>query len=54
MGKLNFSLMNTWLSESTAVISSLQAAIQNTANSEINALAIQVAGNAIDAQNAKK
>jgi len=40
-----FTLMNTWLSESTAVLASLQTAInaQNTANSEINALAIQVA-----------
>lgn len=50
-----FTLMNTWLSESTAVIASLQKAInaQNTANSEINDLAIQVAGNAIDARNAR-
>jgi hypothetical protein len=40
-----FTLMNTWLGQSTAVIASLQTAIaaQNTANSEINALAIQVA-----------
>lgn len=44
-----FTLMNTWLSESTAVIGSLQAAItaQNTANSEINDLAIQTENNAI-------
>ena len=50
-----FTLMNTWLSESTSVIASLQDAItaQNTANSEINDLAIQVASNAIDAQNAR-
>lgn len=50
-----FTLMNTWLSESTAVIASLQASItaQNTANSEINDLAIQVASNATDAQNAR-
>jgi len=43
-----FTLMNTWLSESTAVIASLQTAIdaQNAANSEINALSIQVANNA--------
>jgi len=42
-----FTLMNTWLGQSTAVIASLQAAItaQNTANSQINALAIQVANN---------
>lgn len=50
-----FLFMNTWLSESTAVIASLQTAItaQNTANSEINDLAIQVADNATDAQNAR-
>lgn len=50
-----FTLMNTWLSESTAVIASLQSAIdaQNTANSEINTLAMQVASNATDAQNAR-
>ena len=44
-----FTLMNTWLGQSTLVIASLQTAItaQNTANSEINALAIQVANNAI-------
>ena len=43
-----FTLMNTWLSESTAVLASLQTAInaQNTANSEINDLAIQTENNA--------
>ena len=43
-----FTLMNTWLGQSTSVIASLQAAItaQNTANSEINALAIQTENNA--------
>lgn len=44
-----FTLMNTWLGQSTSVIASLQAAIsaQNTANTEINALAIQTENNAI-------
>lgn len=44
-----FTLMNTWLGQSTLVIASLQTAItaQNTANSEINALAIQAENNAI-------
>jgi len=44
-----FTLMNTWLGQSTLVIASLQTAIaaQNTANSEINALAIQTENNAI-------
>ena len=48
-----FLFMNTWLSESTAVIASLQTAItaQNTANSEINDLAIQEEDNATDAKN---
>lgn len=43
-----FALMNTWLSESTAVIASLQTAItaQNTANVEVNQLAIQTENNA--------
>lgn len=50
-----FTLMNTWLSESTTVIASLQAAItaQNTANNEINTLAEQTATNAQDAQDAR-
>lgn len=50
-----FTLMNTWLGESTAVIASLQVAIdaQNAANSEINTLATQVENNATDAQNAR-
>ncbi len=44
-----FTLMNTWLGQSTTVIASLQTAItaQNTANSEINALATQTENNAI-------
>ena len=44
-----FTLMNTWLGQSTLVIASLQAAIvaQNKANSEINTLAIQTENNAI-------
>ena len=44
-----FTLMNTWLGQSTLVIASLQTAIvaQNKANSEINALAIQTENNAI-------
>lgn len=44
-----FTLMNIWLGQSTSVIASLQTAItaQNTANSEINALAIQTENNAI-------
>ena len=44
-----FTLMNTWLGQSTLVIASLQTAIvaQNKANSEINALAIQAENNAI-------
>lgn len=43
-----FTLMNTWLSQSTSVIASLQTAItaQNIANNEINELAIQVEDNA--------
>lgn len=44
-----FTLMNTWLGQSTLVIASLQTAIvaQNKANSEINDLAIQTENNAI-------
>lgn len=43
-----FTLMNTWLGQSTTVIQSLYDAIeaQNTANSEINALANEVQDNA--------
>lgn len=43
-----FTLMNTWLGQSTSVIQSLYDAIeaQNMANSEINALAIKVQDNA--------
>lgn len=50
-----FTLMNTWLSESTSVIASLQAAItaQNAANGEVNSLAEQTATNAQDAQDAR-
>lgn len=44
-----FTLMNTWLGQSTLVIASLQTAIAatNTANNEINNLAIQTENNAI-------
>jgi hypothetical protein len=50
-----FTLMNTWLGQSTTVIASLQAAVtaQNTANSEINALAIQVANDTVTTVAAK-
>jgi hypothetical protein len=50
-----FTLMNTWLSQSTAVIASLQTAVtaQNTANIEINALAIQVANDTVTTVAAK-
>jgi hypothetical protein len=50
-----FTLMNTWLGQSTTVIASLQTAVtaQNTANSEINALAIQVANDTVTTVAAK-